>query len=221
MSPLLLNRILRSPREVALDCRDDREVGSMAATSLAAITVGSLLFGAAAGSWRGATQALLAAGKLPVVMLATFALTAPAFYAAAAAVGRPATARSVLSLMLASGARLSLVLLASAPVIWLAGNLGGSYDLVKILASIAYGLGGIAALSLLVRGVEEGPGRRSTLAVVIGVFLLVGAQTAWSLRPYIGTPEDRTVPLFTRVHEGGLAFQLYDSVRRVSRGRAR
>src|SRR5208282_2676357 len=101
---------------------------------------------------------------------------------------RPWSVRSVLSLMLVAGARFALVLLAATPALWLAINLGASYDLSKLAAALAYALAGLAALMLLIRGLGDGPGKLPTVALFIGIFLLVGAQTSWMLRPYLGTP---------------------------------
>jgi hypothetical protein len=212
MSVALLNRILRSPAEVAKDCRDDQDVRAIAAHALVAIVLGAVLFGATVGSWHGGSQIAFAAIKLPFVTLGTLTLCAPAFYAISAVFGRPWSARSVVSLMLAAGARFSLVLLAATPVLWLAINMGASYDAAKLAAAVAYGLAGLTALALLLRGVGDGPGKKATLALFIGVVLLVGAQTAWILRPYLGTPGQADVVLFTAEREGGLVVQLWKSL---------
>ena len=214
----MMNRLLRSPSEVAKDCREDRDLASIAASALVAIVVGALLFGAAVGSWRGDTQIAFAAMKLPVVTVGTLVLCVPAFYAIAAVFGRPWSVRAAVSIMLVAGARFSLVLLAATPVVWLSVSLGASYDAVKLLAALAYALAGLAALGLIVRGLGPGPGRLTTVVTFIGVFLLVGGQSAWILRPYIGTPGHDEVTLFTREHEGGLAYQLYVSVGRLLSG---
>ena len=211
----LMNRLLRSPSDVAKDCREDRDLASVAATSLVAIVAGALLFGAAAGAWRGGPQIAFAALKLPVVTVATLALCVPAFHAIAAVFGRPWSLRAAVSIMLVAGARFSLVLLAATPVVWLSVSLGASYDAVKLLAALAYALAGLAALGLILRGLGPGPGRVATVVTFIGVFLLVGGQSAWILRPYIGTPGRDEITLFTREHEGGLAYQLWVSAGRL------
>jgi hypothetical protein len=212
MTFLLLNRILRSPADVARDCRDDRDSSALAKNALLAIVLGSLLFGAAVGFWHGGSQILYAGAKLPVVTVGTLILCAPAFYAISAVFGRPWSLRSVLALMLVAGARFALVLLAATPVVWLVIDLGASYDLSKLVAAFAYALAGLSALTLLLRGLGDGPGKRTTLALFVGVFLLVGAQTAWILRPYLGTPGKNDIALFTREREGGLVYQLWVSV---------
>jgi hypothetical protein len=219
MNIALLNRLLRSPGEVAKACHDDEDLAAIAANALVTIVVGAVLFGAAVGSWHGGRQIGFSAMKLPLVTVATLALCVPAFYAIAAVFGRPWPLRAVVSLMLVAGARFSLVLLAATPVIWLTVNLGAHYHVVKLLAALAYALAGLTALGLLLRGLGDGPGKKATIALFIGVFLLIGGQTAWILRPYIGTPNRAEVALFTREREGGLVYQLYVSLTDLLGGR--
>ncbi len=122
-------------------------------------------------------------------------------------------AGAAIAIMLAAGARFSLVLLAATPVVWLTINLGASYDTVKLVASLAYALGGLAALGLLLKGLGDGPGKLATVLTFMTVFLVFGGQMAWILRPYLGTPGRDDIALFTREHEGGLAYQLLVSAR--------
>jgi hypothetical protein len=222
MNVALVNRLLRTPADVARDCREDRDQRDVASIALVAIAVGAALFGAAVGSWRGGAQIAFAALKLPIVTLGTLALCMPAFYAVAAVFGRPWSLPAAVSIMLAAGARFSLVLLAATPVVWLTVNLGASYDAVKLVASFAYALAGLGALGLLLHGLGEGAGRVATVLTFVTIFLFVGGQAAWILRPYIGNPRDPETTLFTREREGGLAHQLLVSVGELlspSRGR--
>jgi len=215
MNVALMNRLLRSPADVARDCKEDRDVAAVAASAILAIALGAILFGAAVGSWRGSAQIGYSALKLPLVTLGTLVLCVPAFYAIAAVFGRPWPLRAAISIMLAAGARFSLVLLAATPVVWLTINLGASYDAVKLVAALAYALGGLAALTLLLRGLGDGPGKVATVVTFMLVFLVFGGQMAWILRPYLGTPGRQDITLFTREREGGLAWQLLQSVQYV------
>lgn len=209
----LINRILRSPGEVARDCRDDHDVALIAKNALIAIAACAALFGAVVGSWHGGAQIGFAALKMPIVMIGTLVLSAPAFYVIAAVFGRAWSFRAVVSLALVAGARFSLVLLAAAPALWLTINLGAPYHAIKLIAALAYGLAGLAALALLVRGLGDGPGKGMTIAIFVGIFLMVGGQSAWILRPYLGTPGTAEITLFTHEREGGLAVQLIASAR--------
>jgi hypothetical protein len=206
-----LNRILRAPGVVAAQCRDDRDVAALARTALVTLALSATAFGAAVGSWRGGKQIAFAALKMPIGILGTLALAVPAFYALAAVFGRPWPLRPVLALVLAAGARFSLVLLALTPPLWLTIDFGAPYHAIRLVATLAYGLAGLAGLEVLVRGLGEGPGKHMTIGLFVGVFLLIGAQNAWVLRPYLGTPGATDVTLFTREREGGLAVQLLRS----------
>jgi len=216
---MFLNRILRAPAGVAEQCRSDRDVAAIARTALVTLAVSATAFGAAVGSLRGGRQIAFAALKMPIGILGTLALAAPAFYVLAAIFGRPWALRPVLSLVLAAGARFSLVLLAMTPPLWLLIDFGASYDVIKVIATVAYGLAGLAGLEVLVRGLGDGPGKHMTIFLFVSVFLLIGGQNAWVLRPYLGEPGAKEVTLFTREREGGLVVQLLQAtgvLRKVS-----
>jgi hypothetical protein len=178
----------------------------MARVSLLLILVGGAAFGAAAGSYRGPFQLVASAVKLPLVTLFTLAVAGPAFHALASAFGRRWDFRHTLALVLAAGARSSLVLLALSPVVALAVDLDASYESVRFLAVVAYGLGGLSALSVTLTAIGDAPGRFGALVTFIGVFLVLGAQSAWLGRPYLGDPRDRDVPLFAQGREEGGLF---------------
>ncbi len=211
----LVNRILRAPASVADECKADHDVARIAKTALVTLFVAAAAFGAAAGSWLGGAQIAFAALKMPIGILATLALAAPAFYALAAVFGRPWPLRAVLSLVLAAGARFALVLLATTPPLWLAIDLGAPYHAARLLAAIAYGTAGLAGLQMLVRGLGDGAGKHATIGLFVGVFLLVGAQNAWVLRPWLGE-RGNEMTLLTHKREGGLAVQLVRSAEELA-----
>ncbi len=202
--------LLRSPARATEACRDPARQSEIARSCLLLIIGGGGLFGAAVGSYRGLTQLVLAAIKIPIVTLFTLALAGPAFFALATVFGRSWDFRRALALSLAAGARSSLVLLALAPVLALVVDLDASYQSVRFVAVVAYGLGGLSALSLTLTALGPEPGRNGALVAFVGVFLLVGAQSAWLFRPYLGDPHDREVPLFAQGRqEGGLLGALF------------
>lgn len=202
MSAHVLARLLRSPGDVARACRDDdSDVRSIASFSLAATILGAAAFGGVVGSFRGGQQIIFGAAKVPIAVLATLCLAAPALHAIAAVLGRPWPLRSIIALSLAAAGRSSLVLLAFAPALWLVYDLGMGYHSAALCASLAYAIAGFAALSVLVRGLGEGPGRITTALGFIAVFFMVGGQTAWILRPYLVRPRTTSIP-FLRDREG-------------------
>ena len=84
MSATIFTALLRAPERVAEDCLHDRELPAIVRTSLAAIVLGAALFGGTLGTFRGREQILFAALKVPLALLATLAISAPAFHALAA-----------------------------------------------------------------------------------------------------------------------------------------
>lgn len=215
MSAAVVVQLLRAPGEVAEACREGTDTKVIGATSLGAIVVGAVAFGAAIGSFRGGIQILYAATKVPLAVLLTLAVAVPAFHALAAGFGRPWPLSSVVSLSLAAAGRSALVLLAFSPALWLAYDLGLGYHAAAVAAAWAYALAGLAALGVLVRGLGAGPGRIATAVGFVAVFFAVGGQASWILRPYLLRPRTPHVP-FVRGREGGFA----DSVVRSSRSAA-
>lgn len=215
MSAHVLRQLLRSPGEIAEACKDDDETRSIALTSLGAILVGAAVFGGVVGSYRGGAQIAFAAIKIPLVVLATLALSAPAFHAIAAVLGRPWPMRSIVALTLAASARAALVLLAAAPGLWLLFDWGLGYHAAALAAAGAYAIAGLFALGVLLRGLGKEPGRDATAIAFIAVFFAAGAQTSWTLRPYLVRPRTVDVP-FVRQIEGSFL----DSLSRSSRSAA-
>jgi hypothetical protein len=197
--------LLRAPDTVTVACRDPSQQREVARSALLAIAVGGAMFGMAVGSFRGGRQLVVAAVKIPLVMLVTACVVGPALWALAAAFGRQWRLSSTIALMLAAGARASLVLGALSAPLWLGIDLGLSYRATKLASALIYGAAGASGLALLVRGIGRERGRGGAVACFMAVSLVAGAQTAWVLRPYLGHPGDAVVPiLVTDRAEGGV-----------------
>lgn len=220
MSAVILNRLLRAPDEIAAACREDRDVRAITATSLLALVIGCAVFGGVIGSFRGGVQIAYGAIKVPLAMAATLAVCVPAFHAIAAGLGRPFPIRTIVALALAAAGRASLVLLAVAPMLWLVFDRGIGYHAATLASAVAYGAAGLAAFSVLVRGLGEGAGRLLTAAAFAAVFFAVGGQTSWILRPYLIRPRtwtaarnhEQKIP-FMRGYEGSFADAIFTSSR--------
>jgi hypothetical protein len=208
----VLNRLLRAPADVAAACREDRGAREIAAASIACLAIGAAVFGGTLGSFRGGVQILYAGLKLPVALLATLAVCAPAFHGLAAGLGRPLPMRVLLALTLAAAGRAALVLLALAPGLWLLFDLGIGYHAAALAAALAYALAGVAALGILLRGLGDAPHRGLTALAFGVVFFAVAGQASWILRPYLVRPRATTVP-FLREREGSFADAVYRSSR--------
>jgi hypothetical protein len=212
MSAPVLGRLLRAPASIAAACREDREIREIAITSLLSIILGAAAFGGVIGSFRGGVQILYGAVKIPLVMMITLAICAPAFHAFAAGLGRAWPMRSIIALTLAAAGRSSLVLLAVSPALWLLFDLGIGYHTAALAAAFAYAIAGAAAVGILIRGLGAHAGRLLTACAFVGVFFAVGGQTSWILRPYLVRPRTEQIP-FVRAREGSFADALLMSSR--------
>jgi hypothetical protein len=201
MTWLIATELLRSPKEIARRCREDDGLRELTLVSIGALVLGTAVYGGVLGAFRGDVQVLFSAIKVPLVFLATLVLVVPAFYGIAAAFGRPWPMRTIVSLTLSASARGALVLLAFAPVLWLASDLGIGYHTLVLGAVATFGLAALAALGILLRGIGTERGFFFTSLALVAVFVAVLAQTAWSARPFFGRPSQEEIP-FVRDREG-------------------
>jgi hypothetical protein len=175
------------------------------------------VFGASLGAFRGDIQIAFAALKLPLVLLFTTAIAAPALTALGRAQGRHSSLRADLVLVLSALARASLVLAACAPLVVLAVRLGAAYHTIVLLAASICAFAGALGLVHFVRGLFHLERRAwaTTTIVLLGVFALVGSQMAWTLRPYLVRPRDGGTT-FVRAIEGSFLDSVARSAQSAS-----
>jgi hypothetical protein len=226
MNAEILTALLREPKEVAERCEEPEGLRDLAATSLLCVLVGAAAFGAAVGSFRGGLQIGHSAIKLPLAILATLVVTVPAFFSLTVGFGGVSRFRTIAAVALAASARGALVLVACAPVLWLAVDRGLGYHQAVLLAACMYAASGLSALGIVLHGLGGSLRAVVTAAACGVVFFAVLGQTAWMLRPFFGRPAQHAVP-FVRAREGTFADALVKSGRsaagvydHVSRARA-
>jgi hypothetical protein len=92
-------------------------------------------------------------------------------------------------------------------VLWLAVDRGLGYHRSVLFATAIYLCSGLAALSIVLRGLGGSPRALATAVVCGVVFFGVLGQTAWMLRPFFGRPAQHAIP-FVRAREGSFADAL-------------
>lgn len=204
-SPVLqsIDQLLREPAAVMDRIHQGRDLATLAKAAMLTVALGAGVFGASMGTFRGGAQILYAGLKLPVVILLTMAVCAPALTALNRAVGRRGCLRRDLALVLSALARASLVLAAQAPVVLLAVRAQASYHSVVLIVVGCCLTAGAVGLVLFLRGLRAADAT-SLWTVVPALFLvfgLVGTQMSWTLRPYLLRPRTPEV-VFVRSVEG-------------------
>jgi hypothetical protein len=209
--------LLLRDREIMLArIRNGTNLTTILKTMIATIAVPMAIVGAALGSYRGGIQIAYAGLKLPLVLLGTAALSAPALTAIGRALGRRASLVQDLALVISALAFGSLLLVAGTPLILLGRALELSYHQMIMMTVGMFSIAGVAALHMVIHAVSiEGlrDGSRGWRTAVFGlcvVFAVVSGQLSWALRPYLVRPRTPDVP-FVRAKEGSL----FDAVTRA------
>jgi hypothetical protein len=210
ISPLaIIELLLRDRRAMLARIRDGVDLPAILRTMVVTIAITMALVGAALGSYRGGVQIAYAAIKLPLVLIGTAALSAPALWATSAALGRRARLAADLALVMTALAFGALLLAACTPLVLVGRSLALPYHHMVLETVAIFSLAGLAALGLIRRGValDGSASWRSAVLSLCVVFSLVGGQLAWGLRPYLVRPRTPDVP-FVRDAEGSL----YDAI---------
>jgi hypothetical protein len=205
----LIELLLRDRAAMLARIRQGSDLPALLRTMVATIAVTMAIVGAALGSYRGGVQIAYAAIKLPIVLLGTAALSAPALSAIGAALGRRTRLAADLALVMAALAFGALLLVACTPLVLLGRSLDLDYHRMILAVVAMFAIAGLAALRMVCQGVaqEAAPGWRTAVAGLCVVFSLVGGQLSWALRPYLVRPRTPEVP-FVREVEGSL----FDSI---------
>ena len=214
----MIDLLLRDREAMLARIRKGSDVAAIMRTMIATIAVCMAIVGAALGSYRGGAQIAYAAIKLPIVLLGTAALSAPALSAIGAALGRRSRLSADLALVMAALAFGALLLAACTPLIMVGRALELDYHRMILSTVAMFAVAGLAALRMVWRAValEAAPGWRTAVAGLCVVFSLVGGQLSWALRPYLVRPRTPEAP-FLREVEGSL-FDAVSGAFRSARG---
>ena len=164
--------------------------------------------------WRhGVYQMAASALKVPLLFVATLAVTFPSLYVLSALAGSRLRPPATLKLILCSLAVHLAVLASLGPITGFFTLCTDSYPFMKLLNVLVFALGGVASLHFLRRTLlvafaheadagddaEATPASRpraSSRSTSSRVFVLwcaiygaVGAQMGWVLRPFVGSPQ--------------------------------
>lgn len=180
--------ILRAP-----DAGDSGSVGNLLKWAL----VGTILFGATVGSYsHNPPQMLASALKLPLLLTVTGLLCFPSFHVIQGLrATRPLSLRESASLQGRAFATMALVWGTLAPPLFALVTTLHHYQFAKLLTVFVAALGGIAGVARLAREYRqrcEPEAKRLPLSLVayFAVLGCCGAQLAWVLRPFVGSPSE-------------------------------
>jgi hypothetical protein len=213
-TPALIDQLLRDRDAIVARIVAGKDLMEITRTMIVTIAIAMAIVGAALGSSRGGIQIGYAAIKLPLVLIGTAALSAPALTAIGAALGRRSKLTADLALVITALAYGALLMSACTPLILLARALDLSYHQMILATVSMFAVAGCMSLRMVTRALaaEHNPGRNAALLGLCVVFALVGGQLSWSLRPYLLRPRTPEVP-FLRETEGSLLDAVTGAIR--------
>jgi hypothetical protein len=188
-------------------------LGRLAAVLIAA----GLLYGAAMGSFSvftfdRAPQIVYAAVKVPLLLTVTFVVGLPGFFVLNTLMGLRNDFTEAVRALVATQAGLAIILASLAPVtlLWYASSVDYS-DAVAVNA-IVFGVASISAQFLLRAYyrplIARNRKHRILLWAWLTMYAFVGIQTAWLLRPFIGSPAAGVQFLRDNAFSGGNAYEV-------------
>jgi hypothetical protein len=166
-------------------------------TLLVLIVVFGPIYGAAMGSYAFASpertlQVIYSAMKVPLLLMATTAICLPAFFVLSTVVGTRDDFREAFAAILAGQAAMSIMLASLAPVTRLSYFSLGNYSAALLFNGVVFAVGTGAAQLVMRRGyaplVLKNPTHRLMFWAWAVMYVFVGVQMGWTLRPFVGSP---------------------------------
>jgi hypothetical protein len=179
---------------VVLRRADDVLRGRSEAYPWSLLVLCGLFYGGVMGTFgaRG-VQVVYSAIKVPLLLLATLALSLPSYFVANTLMGLRADFGAALRAIVASQAALTIVLAALAPltIFWYASST--HYHAAILFNAAMFAVASLSGQVVLGRAyrplIAGNPRHRWLLRTWIFIYAFVGIQMGWSLRPFIGSPD--------------------------------
>jgi len=193
------------------------EAGAPVAGRLRLLFCIVLLFGAFYGAVMGSFSAIApgrwmlmvyVAAKVPMLLLVTFLICLPSFFVVNALAGLRADWPRALSAVVATQACVTLVLASLGPVVLFFYLSNITYEGALVLNGLAFATAAGTAQIVTMRTyrplIASNPRHRFMLWVWLVLYVFVGIQMAWMLRPFVGAPVAE--PAFFRAGAWGNAY---------------
>lgn len=164
---------------------------------LTVVSVFGVFYGAVMGSYGGLDadrpwQMLYSGLKVPLLLSATFLLSLPTFFVVNTLLGLRSDFPGVVRALVSTQAGLTVVLASLAPITAFAYISGLGYQSAILFNGLMFATASFSAQGLLRREyrglIARNPAHRATLRAWLVVYVFVGIQMGWVLRPFIGDP---------------------------------
>jgi hypothetical protein len=177
--------------------RRSRERLPVKTTLALVVVVYGVFYGGVMGTYGGVAgprvwQVVYSAVKVPFLLLATFLISLPSFFVMNTLLGLRSDFAYVLRALLTTQAGLTVILSALAPftAFWYVS--GSSYEPAILFNGAMFAVASVSAQWMLRRSYEplilRNERHRWMLRAWLVIYVFVGIQMGWVLRPFIGNP---------------------------------
>ena len=182
--------------EIARERTNQERTRSLTTLTLAIAAFG-MFYGGVMGTYSGfggprMWQVLYSALKVPILLFITFLLSLPSFFVVNTLLGLRADFPRVIRALLATQAGLTIILSALAPYTAFWYVCGSRYQPAILFNGVMFAVASGSAQWMLRRSyqplIKSDPKHRWMLFVWLLIYVFVGIQMAWVLRPFIGHP---------------------------------
>ena len=194
---VITEEILRRPERFFLEINHGIAIRQKMRAMLISSVVFFALYGALLGSTHSFWQTISSAIKLPLLFLITLLICAPALYIFSKLFDLRLQLSQSITLVLAAIAATSIVLISfSAIVLFFVMTAPGRYQLFKLVNVLCFMIAAGVGASYLGQGIRLAWATRSSadkpqrlvFYLWLSIYMLVGSQMAWTLRPFVGYP---------------------------------
>jgi hypothetical protein len=137
-------------------------------------------------------QVVFSAVKVPFLLFATFLLSLPSFFVINTLFGLRSDFPRVMRALLSTQAGLTVILCALAPLTAFWYVSGSDYEPAILFNGAMFGVASFSAQWMLRRSyvplVRVNPKHRWMLFLWIVIYVFIGIQMGWVLRPFVGNP---------------------------------
>jgi hypothetical protein len=191
----LADAVLRG--SMVLPAPRQRDVGHDLARLAFLIVLFGMFYGGVMGSFSATTlsrllQVVYAAVKVPLLLLLTFMISLPSFFVLNTLMGLRRDFAQAVGALITTQAGLTIILAAMAPftALWYASY--ADYNSAILFNGVMFAVASISAQVLLRRLyrplIERDRRHRMLLRLWLIIYVFVGIQMGWVLRPFIGSP---------------------------------
>ena len=144
-------------------------------------------------SWERWPQLAYSAAKVPLLLFLTYGLCVPTFFVLNSLCGLRTEVRTALFALTAMQTCLAVVLASLAPLTLLAYASGIPYAPAVFFNGLVFAVASLASQVVVFRYylplIREDRRHAAMLAVWLGLYIFIGIQAAWVLRPFVGNPD--------------------------------